>query len=539
MSMKYYAVTDDPNELLHYGVKGMKWGQHLFGDDLRPKSAGYHRARAKLKKIRSDAKRIAKSAGNAIKVSKQQIAANHQKKREDKYNRAVMKAQQRINAIEGLGNLNQMMNYEREVKNNYTASRNAAKLSAKRERRYAKNEAKMDKYLQQAREGRLKYGKLSEDQVNRITDRLSLERQARGLGSAEKTWHQQKKEARRAGKLQGITRGTASAMEEIAKAGAQFGVAHVIDRWKLNSASKHEGERQHIKTRAQNKKSRSEMREDLQNEAYEAQIREGDSYDWATATAGGKLKKIEAKKHEQQRIQAIQDRMRNEMDLSNEGQYNNALLSGKEQRQIQEMRDQYQKYITGKRDADRVQKIQDRLDDKRDEEFYNTYIGEKGYQNEDSAISGYRNDLANKVNTLGFKYGDKDRRYLQAVNDLDSFDNATSGDKKRIMNAAAANEAKQKAKKERTAVMNKYSQIRAIAANNELIRANNDAEKQAHAQLLKAWASQSPANRGPRPQLTNLIPEKPLPKLSAKELEILQSLGINPYGGGGGGKKKG
>ena len=25
--MKYYAVTDDPNELMHYGVKGMKWGQ--------------------------------------------------------------------------------------------------------------------------------------------------------------------------------------------------------------------------------------------------------------------------------------------------------------------------------------------------------------------------------------------------------------------------------------------------------------------------------------------------------------------------------
>ena len=24
--MTYYAVTNDPNELMHFGIKGMKWG---------------------------------------------------------------------------------------------------------------------------------------------------------------------------------------------------------------------------------------------------------------------------------------------------------------------------------------------------------------------------------------------------------------------------------------------------------------------------------------------------------------------------------
>ena len=44
--MKYYAVTEDPRELYHYGVKGMKWGQHIFGEDPRPKSPAYKKAMA-------------------------------------------------------------------------------------------------------------------------------------------------------------------------------------------------------------------------------------------------------------------------------------------------------------------------------------------------------------------------------------------------------------------------------------------------------------------------------------------------------------
>ena len=45
--MKYYAVTDDPNELLHYGRLGMKWGQHIF---VGPKSLAYKRLRENSEK---------------------------------------------------------------------------------------------------------------------------------------------------------------------------------------------------------------------------------------------------------------------------------------------------------------------------------------------------------------------------------------------------------------------------------------------------------------------------------------------------------
>ena len=206
--MKYYAVTEDPNELLHYGVKGMKWGQHIFGKERSP---GYHRALGKLR-----------SAASTIKKSRVQRSMVKEQKRQDKYAKAVAKAQQRIQLTENLHTLDQMKSYERGIdKRNNTLSK-VDRAAAKRERLYAKSEAKMDKYIQQAREGTLKYGKLSDDQVQRITSRLATEKSARALGNTEKTWRQQKKEARRQGKLQGITRGTAAAMEEVARAGTIY-----------------------------------------------------------------------------------------------------------------------------------------------------------------------------------------------------------------------------------------------------------------------------------------------------------------------------
>ena len=240
--MKYYAVTEDPNELLHYGVKGMKWGQHLFGDDLRPKSASYKRALGKLRKAASTK---ASNVKSAVKKSSTQRAMNRQQRQQDKYNRAMQKAQRRIELIENLRNVDQARVYERGIDRQYhrevRAAKNQNKLNRvldKQANRYERNERKMDKYLQQARQGKLKYGKLSDDQVQRITQHLNAESNARKLGSAEKTWRQQKKEAFRKGKLSGIERGTAAAMEEVARAGTIYGIQNFMNRKKRNALAK-------------------------------------------------------------------------------------------------------------------------------------------------------------------------------------------------------------------------------------------------------------------------------------------------------------
>lgn len=166
--MKYYAVTNDPNELLHYGVKGMKWGQHLFG---RQKSAAYRRASSKL----------SKSMRSGI---KSKIA--HWKKSPSP---AVLRAK---------------------------AQAKAAKAEAKA---FRKEQKFMNKAVQKAREGRLKYGKLTDDQVRRVTERLALEQRARQLGGQEKP-----KFARRVGEAigAGILGGTTAYITERGKARGKF-----------------------------------------------------------------------------------------------------------------------------------------------------------------------------------------------------------------------------------------------------------------------------------------------------------------------------
>ena len=93
--MKYYAVTDDPRELYHYGVKGMKWGQHIFGD--KPKSPGYHKATQKLKSIISKAAKTTSSSfktiGKAAQKTSQQKSYNAKAKQSDNHNKLVSKYQ--------------------------------------------------------------------------------------------------------------------------------------------------------------------------------------------------------------------------------------------------------------------------------------------------------------------------------------------------------------------------------------------------------------------------------------------------------------
>lgn len=306
--MKYYAVTDDPNELLHYGVKGMKWGQHLFGDDLRPKSAGYKRALGKLRGF-------AKKAKSAVQKSATQHAMNRQKKQEDRFNKAVQKSQQRINMIENMRNVDRITSYENRVDRAYKNEQKAAKAAAKQDRKYARNERKMEKYTQLARENRLRYGKLSEDQINRIHDRLALENNTRVLGGREKPrFRTRMKDALQEGILQGVVQGTAAGMKEVAVAKIQnrLGNKRALDRQSSNEAK-----RQKAATQIKNKKTTREIKRDFKQEVREQEIREGIGVMDRSRTFKGaakNLRNIEDANRERKRLQSIDDEYKSDHD---------------------------------------------------------------------------------------------------------------------------------------------------------------------------------------------------------------------------------
>lgn len=279
--MKYYAVTEDPNELLHYGVKGMKWGQHIFGD--KPKSAGYRRALGKLRGF------FGKS-----KTSSTQKRINKNRSQQDVYYRKAAKREQEnaslIARLNKADNERKLYNqYNRELRLEQKAAKNLAKMQmyekraqaemlkqqAKHLRKSLKADQHFDKILQEAREGRLRYGQLNEDQIQRIQNRLTIEANTRKLGSTEKpSWRQQKRDARRAGKLKGITEGTAAAMTEVARAGTQYGINHLLNRMTMRTKTKQEGKNEQIKNSQKNKKTRRDINREIREEAYETRIRE-------------------------------------------------------------------------------------------------------------------------------------------------------------------------------------------------------------------------------------------------------------------------
>lgn len=153
MSMTYYAVTDDPNELAHFGIKGMKWGvrhdKPRHSGSRKPRSAAYKKAQNKL--------------GRMMKSGIKKAEAHWKT-----YNSPTAK-----------------------------------------EARF------MKKAMQQARNGTLKYGKLTDSQVRQVTDRLALERNARMLGSTENPRYIKRlKTAVGEGIIRGIGGGTGAYIEE-------------------------------------------------------------------------------------------------------------------------------------------------------------------------------------------------------------------------------------------------------------------------------------------------------------------------------------
>ena len=204
MSMTYYAVTDDPNELAHWGVKGMRWGvrhdkpRHSGSRSNKPRSIAYKKAQSKLGKMMKS---------------------------------GIKKAEAKWKAY------------------------NSPK---------AKEERFMEKAMQQARTGTLKYGKLTDAQVRRVTDRLALERNARQLGGTENPRYVKRlKMAVGEGIIRGIGTGTGAYIEERFRGRGRTTAEIKADKRK----AKYEGRDDVQRRRARNKQT-----EEFYKTAYEEGI---------------------------------------------------------------------------------------------------------------------------------------------------------------------------------------------------------------------------------------------------------------------------
>ena len=188
--MKYYAVTEDPNELMHYGILGMKWGvrkEHPRHTGSRKRSPAYKKAQSKLGKMMKS---------------------------------GIKKAE---------------------------ASWKTYNSPAEREKRF------MKKAMQQARTGTLKYGKLTDDQVKRVKERLLLERDARTLGSTENARYIRRlRTAVSEGIVTGIGRGTASYIDERFKGRGRTTAEIKADKRKLKYNNREDIQALNAENRARN-----------------------------------------------------------------------------------------------------------------------------------------------------------------------------------------------------------------------------------------------------------------------------------------------
>jgi len=238
MSMTYYAVTDDPNELVHWGVKGMRWGvrhdkpRHSGSRSNKPRSIAYKKAQSKLGKMMKS---------------------------------GIKKAEAKWKAY------------------------NSPK---------AKEERFMKKAMQQARTGTLKYGKLTDAQVRRVTDRLALERNARQLGGTENPRYVKRlKMAVGEGIIRGIGTGTGAYIEERFRGRGRTTAEIKADKRK----AKYEGRDDVQRRRARNKQT-----EEFYKTAYE----EGDNpenFRYATAKQRAKyLSEIKARNKQNEYAESLQ-----------------------------------------------------------------------------------------------------------------------------------------------------------------------------------------------------------------------------------------
>lgn len=157
--MTYYAVTNDPNELMHFGILGMKWGVRRSPEQLgHPRHTGSGRRKHTSPAYKKAQAKLSKSMQNGI---------------------------QRVEA-------------------KWREYNSPANKQLRAERRY---ENQTNRAIQKARKGKLKYAKLTDDQVYRITERLAMERNARQLSDTEKTFGKRLRQSIGEGIISGIGQG--------------------------------------------------------------------------------------------------------------------------------------------------------------------------------------------------------------------------------------------------------------------------------------------------------------------------------------------
>lgn len=193
--MKYFAVTDDPNELMHYGIKGMKWGvirtDAQLGHPNKP-SMKKPKLNSLLTKPLSDRDRQAIIAGTYVKTNNAKSSRSSVP-----HSPAYISASSKLRKIMKSG-----IDKAKASWDNYNSPK-------------ARSERMFQKHVQLARQGRLKYKGISDKEVERITDRLALERQARNLSGSEKpSYIRRVFSAMGEGAITGIGQGVANRMSE-------------------------------------------------------------------------------------------------------------------------------------------------------------------------------------------------------------------------------------------------------------------------------------------------------------------------------------
>lgn len=224
--MKYYAVTDDPTELMHYGIKGMKWGVIRTDAQL-----GHPKAPARTRT------RSAKPRSPAYQKASAKLSSAMQ--------RGIAKAQ---------------ANWK-----TYNSPQ-------------AKAERKFEKHVQLARQGRLKYKGISDKEVQRITDRLMLENRARQQSGNEKqSFRRRLTSSVSEGIIKGAGEGTGNYIRErMTAAGRTAGKIHEDKRMAAYQNSLQGRLAQSRRNRAESRKTRAQAQRDFDKEYYKMQIENGE-----------------------------------------------------------------------------------------------------------------------------------------------------------------------------------------------------------------------------------------------------------------------
>lgn len=324
--MTYYAVTNDPNELMHFGIKGMKWGVRRtdaqLGHPKKPRSAAYKKASSKLSKMMQ----------NGIDRTK----ANWRE-----YNSPEAKYERRTNRA-----------------------------------------------IEQARKGKLKYGKLTDDQVRRITERLALERQARQLSDTEKTFRKRLSESIGTGIITGVGAGVAGMVGEKISRNSKL----KTDRLREEQKDAIEREKENRKLRNANKEMNKKLKRTLLEESMKEQIKQH---------ANKKTDEYEHKRDEAYRV----EQARNKYLYGDGDDYYNNRYVKKQTLQEQEREQRLKDYAASVKNIEaeqkRIEAEQKRIQEAENKSYrHNISKWAKDIDNDRSNVYGYEPQNSYGTRTL-------------------------------------------------------------------------------------------------------------------------------------------